>query len=161
TLEALEDRFAPSVTSLYFTTRTADGTGSLLEEYTPTGVSVRSVAVPVAGGTEFARDLAVSGNQVRVYNGTAGPQLSTYVAASGAWTAAAGPDGWSTQNVASYGGLAAIGGYAFATDMTDPAGDTTQGIVRFNLIDGSADRFATDFQPIDVAAGLDGQLYAL
>src|SRR5437762_1901022 len=116
-LEGLEDRLAPSVTSLYVTTQTASGSGSVLEELTPSGVLVRSVSIPIAGGTEYARDLAVTGNQVRVYNGTFSPQLSTYDGASGAWTSTTGPVGWSTVNNVSYGGLAVLGGFGFATDM--------------------------------------------
>jgi hypothetical protein len=158
-LELLEDRLAPSVTSLYVSTQAATTSGSLLKEYTPSGQLIRSVFVPTAGGTETSRDLAMNGQQALVYNGTFSPQLSAYTATSGAWTSTAGPAGWSTVNNVSYGGLAVLGGYAFATDMST-SGDE-KGIVRFDLAAGTSDRFATDFEPIDVAAGLDGKLYAL
>ncbi len=159
-LELLEDRLAPAVTGLYISTQMASANGSLFKEYTTSGSLIRSVSIPITGGTEFARDLAFNGRQPLVYNGTFSPQLSAYDAAAGTWSNTAGPAGWSTVNNVSYGGLAVLGSSAFATDMST-AGDAEQGVVRFNLADGTSDRFATDFQPIDVAAGLDGKLYAL
>jgi hypothetical protein len=162
-LEALEDRTAPAVTSLYVVSQGATAPGSFLKEYTTSGVLVRSTAIPIAGGTEYARDLALTGKQLRVYNGTFDPHLSTYDGTTGAWANTDGPAGWSTVNNSSYGGLAVLGGFAFATDMTtfsEPA-DEAKGIVRFDLSDGSSTRFADDTEPIDVAAGLDGKVYAL
>jgi hypothetical protein len=100
-LEGLEDRLAPSVTSLYVSTQAATTSGSLFKEYTPSGTLIRSVPVPIGGGTELARDLAFNGRQPLVYNGTFAPHLSAYDAAAGTWSDTAGPAGWSTVNNAS------------------------------------------------------------
>jgi hypothetical protein len=158
--ERLEDRLIPSATSLYVATQTATADGSLFKEFTPNGTFIRSESIPIGGASEHARDLAFNGRQPLVYNGTFTPQLSAYDPAAGTWSDTAGPAGWSTLNNLTYGGLAVAGGFAFATDMSTPGGEEN-GIVRFDLGAGASDRFATDFQPIDVAAGLDGKLYAL
>src|SRR5262249_22138331 len=39
--------------------------------------------------------------------------------------------------------------------------EQAKGIVRFNLADGTAARFATNVEPIDLNVGLDGKLYVL
>lgn len=164
--EPLEDRLAPAATSLYVVTQAATTTGSLLKEYTLGGSLVRTVAIPDTGVAEYARDLAVTGDLVRVYNGTFTPELSTYdgnYTGTTNWSSDPGPPGfggWSTVNNVSYGGLAVFGSYAFATDMSTADGPEA-GIVRLYLEDGYRERFATDFQPIDVNTGLDGLLYAL
>src|SRR6266540_417799 len=83
--ESLEDRLAPAATGLYITTQAAKTSGSLLKEYTHSGSLIRSVSIPIAGGTEYAHDLAFNVSQILVYNGTAAPQLSTYDGTTGAW----------------------------------------------------------------------------
>jgi hypothetical protein len=165
--EPLEDRLAPAATSLYVVTQSATTAGSLLKEYTTGGLLVRTVAIPDTGATEYARDLVVAGGLIHVYNGTFTPTLSTYDGAytgTTNWSSNPGQPwfdgGWSTANNVSYGGLAVYGTMAFATDMST-AGGPQAGIVRLNLIDGYRERFAADFQPIDVTVGLDGYLYAL
>ena len=95
-LERLEDRLAPAVTDLFVTTQTATAPGSLFKEYTTTGTLIRSVSIPITGGTEFARDLAFNARQPLVYNGTFSPQLSAYDSVAGTWSNTAGPAGWST-----------------------------------------------------------------
>ena len=46
------------------------------------------------------------------------------------------------------------------TTYSEPA-DQAKGIVRFNLADGTASRFAATFEPIDLTVGRDGLVYAL
>src|SRR5262249_50594559 len=71
--------------------------------------------------------------------------------------------GLSSANGISYGGVATFGHYAFLSDMRTFGSpeDIAQGIVRFDLNDDTAIRFAQDIGPIDVNIGLDGLLYAL
>src|SRR5262245_37272750 len=101
TLEILEDRLTPAGNILVST----DGPAAqqLLQEFTPAGSLVRSVAIPPGGPAEDARDLVSdpSGN-VLVFNGTNDPYLSTY--AGGSWSQATYP-GWSTVNTVGYGGI--------------------------------------------------------
>src|SRR3954468_18600423 len=90
-LERLEGRLAPAVTSLYVTTQDLTpgypGSFSALKEYTQTGVLVRSLPVvtPWVWG-EQARDLAVTPGSLHVYNGTSKAVLDTYTAATGSWS---------------------------------------------------------------------------
>ncbi|MFO0881408.1 MAG: Calx-beta domain-containing protein [Gemmataceae bacterium] len=154
-LEILEQRLAPA-TSLYVTTPMATTLGTMIREYSSTGQLVRTINVPVTG--EIGRDLVVDNRQIHLFNGTFSPNLSTYDAATASWSNTTTP-GWSTVNNLSYGGIARTGGATFVTDM-NTSGAVETGIVRFNA-DGSVDRFATDFEPIDLTVGLDGKLYAL
>src|SRR5262249_15963497 len=126
---------------------------------------VRSVAVPPPPGSssDTARDLVQDpGGKVYVYNGTFTPALATYNPSTSTW-AQQQYTGWSTVNNVSYGGPGLYQNFHFPSDMPprgDPAGQSN-GIVRFNLSDGTAARFAngTDFS--DVNIGLDGNVYAL
>ena len=62
-----------------------------------------------------------------------------------------------------FGGIAAVGDYVFATD--DQTGEQTaaeRGIVRYNLVTQTFERFHADADdPIDITVGLDGLLYTL
>ena len=94
-----------------------------------------------------------------VFNGTFSPQLSIYSASAGTWSNRT-LAGWSTVNNLTYGGVAAFGTYAYATDMTTAGSGSPNGIVRFNLADNTAQRFSSgDF--IQMTLGLDSVLYAL
>ncbi len=163
-LERLEDRLAPAG-NIIVSNGDLNAQGQHLEEWTIGGTKVRSIAVPPPPGTQFdqARDLAEdpSGN-VFIYNGTFTPALATYHPSSSSWTQQ-GFANWNTVANTTYGGLTYYKGFVYATDMSI-AGDPPQhgnGLVRFNLADGTAARFfdGTDF--INVNIGLDGMLYAL
>lgn len=132
------------------------GDPPMLYEFTPGGVLVQEIDLPNNGG---GRDVVLdSGGLVQVYNGTFDPILSAYDPVAGTF-AERTMAGWSTVNNLTYGGLTAVGPYVFATDMSTANDGAPQGIIRFGP-DGE-ERFATDIQPIDVTAGLDGYLYAL
>ena len=141
---------------------------TFVAEYATNGALIHNFGqVPAPGGTapttEQARDVVSSGNGFFLYNGTFDPYLAEYDSLTGTCIQQTF-SGWSTVNNLSYGGLARAGNFVYATDMrTFGAGDTPQGIVRFNTSDGSAIRFAEndggDF--IDLNIGLDGYLYAL
>lgn len=136
---------------------------SRLREFSPAGVQVGDISLPVgAGGDEPVRDLIVdSAANVQFYNGTNEPILSTLDPRRGTF-ASHTTAGWSTVNVSSYGGIASIGNYIFATDMASGTeADLQQGLIRFDITDYSSARFATTLDFIDVTVGLDGLVYGL
>jgi hypothetical protein len=140
---------------------------SVLREYTPTGQLVQTFSVPIApGGDSFARGIATdtSGN-VQIYNGTFAPFLTTLnPAGSGTFTNHTF-SGWSTVNNIFFGGIVVNGNFAYATDMATADGGSPNGIVRFDLTNFSATRFASgtangsgDYTQLGL--GLNGLLYA-
>ena len=125
---------------------------------------VRSIPIPPAGTDPFdqAHDLAQdpSGN-VYIYDGTFTPALAIYHAATKTWSQETFPY-WNTVANTTYGGLTYYQGFVYATDNeigNDPP--RANGIVRFNIGNGTAARFFTDNDFINVNMGLDGKLYAL
>ncbi|HEX3152509.1 MAG TPA: hypothetical protein VHR66_30830, partial [Gemmataceae bacterium] len=129
-----------------------------VNEFTPDGTLVGQIT-PLLNDP---RDVVVSPNgDIQVFDGTFSPQLETYHPATGTWSSRT-TTGWSTVNNLSYGGIAAYGDYVFVTDM-QTAYETPpfNGIIRFNMVDGSVDRFATGHDFIAMALGLDGYLYAM
>jgi len=147
---------------------TTDLNTSVLREYTPTGTLVQTFSVPIApGGDAYARGIAtdVSGN-AQIYNGTFSPFLTTLNSAGSGSFSNHTFSGWSTVNDIYFGGLVVNGNYAYATDMaTDNPGGAPNGIVRFNLTNFSATRFASgtangsgDYTMVGL--GLNGLLYA-
>lgn len=160
-VESLEHRVTPAGNLLITTSvGTTYPTQQVLREYSPNGVQLRQVNI--ASGDQ-ARDVAASSNgDIQVYYGTFGPTLMTYGKATSTWGLRAF-SGWSTVNNLTYGGVATFGNWVFATDMTT-FGSTEQqlkGIVRFDMADNTAQRFADTIEPIDLNLGLDGKLYAL
>lgn len=136
-----------------------------LYEYTPFGELVQEYDLPLPLDNTGARDLATdaSGN-VQIYNGTFGPQLTTFDSKQGDFDPEGTQfDGWSSADVPTYGGLASYANYVFATDdktQYDTTGE--QGIVRYNLATGTAERFSSaDGETIDLNVGQDGLLYTL
>jgi hypothetical protein len=158
-LEQLEDRLALAGNIL--ATVAGPYPQHLFQEYTPTGSLVRAVNIPPTPGSSFdyARGIVEDpSGAVYVYNGTFNPYLAAYNPANGSWTQTTYP-GWSTVSNVSYGGLAEFGNYVYASDMAT-AGAMPNGVVRFNLANGTATRFGNvDFTELSV--GLDGKLYAL
>lgn len=136
-----------------------------LYEYTPFGALVQEFDLPLPLDNTGPRDLATdaSGN-VQIYNGTFAPRLTTFDSKQGEFD----PDpaqfyGWSSANVPTYGGLASYANYVFATDdKTQYDTSREQGIVRYNLATGTAERFSSeDGETIDLNVGQDGLLYTL
>jgi hypothetical protein len=129
-----------------------------VREFKPDGTLVGQITPP--GGDP--RDVVVSPNgDVQVFDGTFSPQLRTYHPATDTWTSRT-TAGWSTVNNLSYGGIAAYGDYVYVTDM-ETAYETPpfNGIIRFNMADGSVDRFAEGSNYIAMCLGLDGYIYAM
>jgi hypothetical protein len=160
TLEQLEDRIALAGNIL--ATVAGPYPQYQFQEYTPDGSQVRAVNIPATPGSSFdyARSLVEDPNgTVYVYNGTFTPYLATYNPATSSWSQTT-YTGWSTVSNVSYGGLAQFGNYLYASDMATAGAGAPNGVVRFNLADGSATRFGNvDFTQL--SAGLDGKLYAL
>ena len=162
-LERLEDRtlFAGN---LMITAEIPGIPAYNLQQYTQQGALVSSQNITLAPGSTDsmdARGLSVgpSGN-VSIYDGTNTPSLATYSPTANSWSYLTA-SGWSTVNNISYGGVAAYNNYVFATDMTTAGSGAPDGIIRFNTTDGSAVRFGQGSNFIQLALGLDGQLYGL
>lgn len=135
---------------------------SRLRVYSPAGAQVSDIPVSVgAGGDEPVRDLVVdAAGNVKFYNGTNEVILSTLDPRRGTFTSNT-TAGWSTANVSSFGGIASLGNFIFATDMATGTGaDLQQGLIRFDITTNTFARFATTKDFIDVAAGQDGLIYA-
>jgi hypothetical protein len=148
----------------------ANGDPPRLSEYTPLGQLVREYDIPPgeAGG---ARGLTVdAGGLVRLYDGTFQPRLTTFdphvLSTTGqpaGFIEQPVYAGWSTFDNPTFGDVAAVGDYVFATD--DKTGDdqpADRGIIRYNRLTGVFERFHSDHGDIiDVTVGLDGLLYTL
>jgi hypothetical protein len=137
-----------------------------LMQYTQQGVRVSSQPIPQApGSNDFpdARGLSVgpSGN-VNIYDGTFIPSLATLSAATNTFSFQTF-SGWSTVNNVSYGEVADYNNFVFASDMSTffTGTDFVNGIVRFDTAGGASVRFAEGTDYLQVALGLDGQLYGL
>jgi hypothetical protein len=137
------------------------GENQMVHEYTTAGALVQSFSVPQVGDPQL-RDIVRDRNgQIRAYNGTFSPSLSTINPLTGG-VADHSFSGWSTANNLTYGGIAAdaTSGRIFVTDMNTD-GATAQGIVVFDELGAFATRIATTIDPIDLTLGHDGLLYAL
>jgi hypothetical protein len=141
-------------------------TRNVLYEYTESGTLVQSYAIPSPPGTSYtesARDIvSTNPGEVLIYNGTFDPFLTTLETLPATWSHET-YQGWSTVNNGTYGGIAASEDYIFVTDMKTygGGGDEAAGVVRFNRLDGTAQHFANNREPIDLTLGLDGLLYVL
>src|SRR5262245_13186553 len=160
--EPLEDRVAPAGNILQVDPIWVNPT--CIHEYTLSGTLVRTInaPTPAEGGTQYLRDLVVdqSGN-IQLFHGTFHPYLSTYHSSTGTWTNRT-TDMWSTVNNLSYGGIVTLGNYIYVTDMaTANEIGSDDGLIRFNLEDGTVQRFGMGTDYIDLTLGLDGRLYAL
>jgi PEP-CTERM motif len=137
-----------------------------LREFTASGGLVQAFPVPAApGGDTPPRDITVDRNgNVEIYNGTFSPFLTTLDPGAGTVIKNTTFPGWSTVNNITYGGIAAFSNFVFATDMFTFGGEPN-GIIRFNVNDFSAVRFASGSQNgpgdyIQLTIGGNGLLYA-
>jgi len=137
-----------------------------VREFTPSGQLVQTFSFPLAPGDGQPRSITVDINgNIQIYNGTFTPYLTGLNPVTGAVVSNVTLAGWSTINNATYGGLGAFGNYVFATDMATAGAGSPNGIIRFNVNDGTALRFASgppngagDY--IQLAVGKNGLLYA-
>jgi len=135
---------------------------SFVQEYTPTGTLVQSWTITSSFSTENARDVGVdtSGNIV-IYSGTFSPVLTILNPVTGGKTNYSFA-GWNTVNDTVWGALAVAGGYAYATDdEIGSDGSNQNGIVRFNLVNGSGQRFQAGSDMTSIGIGLNNMLYAV
>lgn len=164
--DGLPDIFPVLTPGNLLVTHSPTGTSpfSLLQEYTPQGVLVRSVQLPsFTGGSADVRDLVVDRQgRIQIYNGTGQPRLTTYDPVTDTLAQRSFP-GWNTMQEKAGGGLAAWRNFVFATDQLvsgeNPLADA--GILRFDIETGAAQRFVDDGNFIDLTVGPDGLLYAL
>jgi hypothetical protein len=133
----------------------SDGAG--IYEYTHQGALVQKVAT-----LSDVRDIAVDRQGIiYAYHGTFTPVLRIIDPATGTIDSLTCPE-WSTVSNASYGGVAVFDSFVFVTDMfTSGNSDAGKGIVRFNVKEHDARRFATNLDPIDLNIGKDNLLYVL
>ena len=131
-----------------------------LTEYTQLGSVVQKFSIPWSY-PNFAdlRDVVQgTDGRIHMFNGTFSPWMSTLDPTTGG-VSNLSYAGWSTINNVSYGGIAVSGQYVFVSDMSTYGGEAS-GIVRFDLINGSATRFASGYSFDDLTLGLNGKLYA-
>ncbi|MDB5293186.1 MAG: hypothetical protein JWL69_4427 [Phycisphaerales bacterium] len=123
---------------------------SFVQEYTPSGTLVQSWTITSHFSGENARDVGVDNSgDIVIYNGTFSPSLTILNPVTGGKTNYSF-SGWNTVADVRWGTLAVLGKFAYATDDeigTDAGGQN--GIVRFNLANGSAQRF---FSRIDTTS---------
>jgi hypothetical protein len=140
-----------------------DETRSVLREYTAGGSQLQTwnIAYPGAqSGADYPRTVTVDpGGSIQIYNGTGAAYLTTLNPVTGARVHHPGP-GFSTINGFDLGGVAAVGHYAFVTDM-NTFGSPSTGLVRFDTRDFSSQRFRVGSQYGRLTIGADGLLYAL
>ena len=130
-----------------------------LREFTASGDLIQTFLFPSSGGTETPRDIAIDRNgNVEIYNGTFRPFLTALQPATGNVIKNTSFPGWSTANNGTYGGTAAFGDFVFVTD-TFTFGGEPNGIIRFNVIDFSGERFSSGTDYIQLTIGENGLLY--
>src|SRR5262249_52789050 len=136
----------------------------VLREFRQNGSEIRTVLLaPVQGAQQPGRDLVFDpSGQVYVYTGASDPVLSSYTPAGGGWTQNSS-FGWSTYDQYGFGGIGRLNNYVFVTDMSTNTGpgDELKGVVRFNTLDGTSQRFLENEEPIDLTIGKDNRLYLL
>ena len=131
-----------------------------ISEYTLSGTLVQDITFN-HGGDDLIRDIIVDRDRlVQIYSGTFEPSLTTLQVATKT-TQDHTVAGWSTANNATYGGIAALGQYVFVTDMRTAAPGEPQGIIRFDIANQTAVRFAEAYEFLDLTIGHDGLLYGL
>lgn len=137
-----------------------------LYEYTRTGQLVQSYTVPYPVSPtptiEVTRDVIVTPDGLaHIFNGTGDPYLTTLNPLNNTWSHRT-HTGWSTINNITYGGIANYGQYIYVSDdNTGNGDDNLSGIIRFDMTNGTSERFADTFEPIDLTVGQDGLLYLL
>ena len=164
-METLESRLTPAGNILVLP-QTNPGVPSSLVTYSPSGTELSSLPVTPAPASNYGpgdtRGIAIDpSGKIYVYNGSFHPALSIYDTSTKTWTNRTFPN-WNSFGRGGNGGIAVFENYVYVTDETigsDPPG--SDGIVRFNLADGSAARYSvgTDYNQLTV--GLDGLLYGL
>ena len=166
---ASSSSIAFSAPNVYVTS--GDYQNPMLREYTYGGSLVRSWNVPYPAsatdtGGVAARGVCVTDNgRVHVMVGTFEPYIATLNVAAGTWTHKTF-EGLSVPLSGFNGRIAAFGQYVYAADRSTGSGaDMNGGIVRFDMENGTAERFyGTGADKIDfttVTIGNDRMLYAL
>src|SRR5207248_3119921 len=135
-----------------------------VREFTSAGALVRAIPFnynngPYYPNTEYLRHIVVDQNgYIDAFNGTSSPYLTRYSPSAGTFTHTSF-SGWDTVNNTTYGGIAAYQNFIYVTDTGNYG--NPDGIVRFDMSNNSAARFALGTDFINLTIGLDGKLYAL
>ncbi len=128
------------------------------------GVRTQKVFSPQTEvGTYQVRDLIqIDVGHVAVFNGTFTPTLWNYSLDPHETSSLTGFTEWSSTNVTYRGGLAKMGNMLYLSDEMTYNGGEAYGIIQYDQTAGTAIRFATDFQSMDLAVsgnyiyGMDG-----
>jgi hypothetical protein len=139
---------------------------NVIEEYSPSGVHLRSLLVPLnsgsysSNGTEYLRGISVmDSGQIACWNGAFTPQLDIYQPSTGLFTISAAAE-VHNPNIAYMGSLATYQGYSFVVKINPNNYGPPSAIVRYNL-DGTTQTLGDGVQYVSLSTGLDGKLYAL
>ncbi len=129
-----------------------------IREITTAGSVVRTINLSTS---DQLRGMVLDANgHIDVYRGASPAYLSIIDPSTGTEIASTTFSGWTTADTATSGGIAAYGNYVFVTDMNTGSGvDNLNGIIRFNINDLSAQRFAGGGDAIQLTIGQDGLLY--
>jgi hypothetical protein len=138
-------------------------------EYTTSGTMVQQFMIPYPGGrpvTEDVRGIVTNtAGQVQIFNGTFSPFLTTLTATMGGGPgvgtyANVTTSGWTLINNTSFGGIGLIGHYVFVPDMM-AAGNNLNGVIRFDVSNGTSMRFGGGTDYSSVTVGANGLVYAI
>lgn len=136
----------------------------LLYEFTTGGTLVRTI--PVIGRTfypsitERVKDLVLDfRGRLHVFVGTDTPNLLNMTTLAGTWSQEYF-SGWGVSISPTEGAIAAGGDYVFVNDMANSL-QINSGIIRFDTITRTYERFYDGNYFLDLNVGLDGLLYAL
>jgi outer membrane protein assembly factor BamB len=150
-------RFSPLLSLFDLNIETVTVANQNLHYYDFEQQLVQSVEIPRTDSN--ARDLTIlDDGRIAVFNGVFEPMLSIYNPLHATWHHRSFSD-WGIVNNGTYGGIAHSGDYIFVTDMSI-SGNTTAGVIRFNIARNDAEFFAGG-EYIDLTVGLDDMLYAL
>lgn len=136
-----------------------------IREFTPKGKLVQIIPLNYGGRNypgnpprEDPNDLVVDQyGWIDVFNGYSNPFLTRCSPSTKTFEHRTFPD-WDTRYL-NTGGIASYQNFVFVTDTDNPA--VAPGIVRFDLLNNTATRFATGTEFSDLNIGLNGKLYAL
>lgn len=133
--------------------------GRTVYELDRSGIEVQRFQLDVPDGSILREPTVLEDGRIAIFNGTGAPVL-TLLDPTDASVEEFDAERWDTVPNSTFGGVAAVGPFVFASDGSSVFGNP-RGLVRFDVRDGSWVRLREQFQYIDVTLGRDGLLYAV
>ena len=137
----------------------SDGYTHTVIEYSPGGKVIQTINVPLIDGfygTNYNRGLVVdSSGNIQVCNGSLTPSIATYMPLTNTWTSQT-TSAWGIVGTAYAGAIATYQNYVYAPNTAD---NSTE-LIRFDMAQKTAQRFAGGTAYDRVILGQDGLLYA-